>query len=191
MTMKATILTAAACAAFTATAVVAQEGGGLDTGDTVVNGRTVGSEYIKTTFQDWNIACVVLEEAEACSMQQTLTDSEGNPVAEMQLVPVLAEGPAIAGADVTTPLGTDLRSGIVITVDDGAARRFPFATCVQIGCIAQFGLTEGDIASMKRGAQAIMRILPVGQPQPVELPMSLSGFTAAYDSLAPQPVGDQ
>ena len=52
------------------------------------------------------------------------------------------------------------------------------------GCVAQIGYTAQEIAAFKAGGQATLTVVPVAAPdQQVELPLSLAGFTAAFDSL--------
>ena len=83
-----------------------------------------------------------------------------------------------------TPLGTLLPSGVVLQVDGGERRQYPFAWCSQVGCFARFGLDEPGIAGMKRGNGGKITLVSVGKPeQPVTLDLSLTGFTAAYDAL--------
>jgi invasion protein IalB len=85
---------------------------------------------------------------------------------------------------VVTPLGTLLPAGLVMQIDNGERRQYPFSWCSQVGCFARFGLNDASINSMKRGKAGKVALVSVGAPEaPVTLDISLSGFTAAYDSL--------
>ncbi|MEC7670337.1 MAG: invasion associated locus B family protein, partial [Pseudomonadota bacterium] len=71
-----------------------------------------------------------------------------------------------------------------VQVDGGQAKRYDFAFCAQMGCVARVGFLPQDIASFKAGNVANVTIVPAAAPdQKVTVPMSLTGFTAAYDSL--------
>ena len=109
---------------------------------------------------------------------------DGSPVAEYNLNPVQSDGLVIAGANVITPLETLLTQQLTIQVDDENAKIYPFAFCVQMGCVARIGLTEEDLDSYRSGAQAIITMFPAAAPtKPERLTLSLTGFTAGHEAL--------
>lgn len=188
MNMKG--LAAAIFAAFAACQVSAQgagteDDGGLNMGETIVDGRTVGEEFIKEEFGDWSHRCVMnADGTEICNSYQLLLDQDGNRVAEISLFPLANAGEAAAGGTIVTPLETLLTRQITIQIDGGAARRYPFTFCSAGGCVARVGFTQADVDAFKRGAEATMTIVPFASPdRPVALSVSLTGFTAAYDGL--------
>ncbi|MEM8730188.1 MAG: invasion associated locus B family protein [Pseudomonadota bacterium] len=154
----------------------------LDMGQPVQQGPALGQRYIKETFGDWNLACIKTEaEVDPCSLVQVLVDETSNPVAEVSLFR-LGGAQAAAGATVIVPLETFLPGQLTISVDGGAAKRYNYQFCNQIGCVAQIGLTQADVESYKAGRSAIVTLVPAPAPdQPINLAMSLSGFTAGYD----------
>ena len=157
-------------------------------GETIVDGRLVGQEYVKETHGDWAVRCITTEDGDdPCQLFQLLLDDAGNTVAEISLFPLANSGQAVAGATIVTPLETLLTRQVTLQIDSGAARRYPFTFCAQAGCFARVGFTAGDIENMKRGASGKMVIVPAGSPDtPIDLTMSLTGFTAGYDALSPQ-----
>ncbi|MEO0486454.1 MAG: invasion associated locus B family protein [Pseudomonadota bacterium] len=159
---------------------------GLSMGETVVEGRTVGERYIKETFGDWAHRCLTTESGDdPCEAYQLLLDSEGNAIAEVSLVPIAGGGQAAAGATVTTPLETLLTRQLTISVDGGVEKRYPFAFCTRVGCFSRIGLTQEDVDTYKAGAVALVTVVPAQSPETiVELPISLTGFTAAFDGLS-------
>ncbi|WP_439142500.1 invasion associated locus B family protein [Planktotalea sp.] len=144
----------------------------------------VGQTYVREVVQDWEIQCVKTEtgEGEPCQMYQLLQNEAGNPVAEVSLFKLPQGGQAVAGATVIVPLETALQAQLRIAVDGAQSKRYPYSLCNQIGCFARIGLTESDLNGFKRGAKAVVTIVPfVAQDQQIQLNMSLSGFTASYD----------
>ena len=144
----------------------------------------VGQTYVREKEQDWEIQCVRTEdgENEPCQMYQLLTNEAGNPVAEVSLFKLPSGGQAVAGATVIVPLETALQAQLRIAVDGAQSKRYPYSLCNQIGCFARIGLTNSDLNGFKRGAKAVVTIVPfVAQDQQIELDMSLKGFTASYD----------
>lgn len=139
-------------------------------------------EIVKDTFGDWQIRCA--PDGNDCFMYQLALDAEKNPVAEVSILKLPEAAEADAGVTIVTPLGTLLPPGVVIQIDGGEKRQYPFAWCSQVGCFARFGLTKPTIDAMKRGKGGKIALVSIGAPQqPVTLDLSLSGFTAAYDSL--------
>ena len=139
-------------------------------------------EIVRDTFGDWQVRCA--PQGDDCFMYQLATDDEDNPVAEFSLLRLPAGSEAVAGVTVVTPLGTLLPPGLGIQVDTNEMRQYPFAWCSQVGCFSRFGLDNAAVNTMKRGRAGRITLLAVGAPeQPVVLDLSLTGFTAAFDSL--------
>lgn len=141
-------------------------------------------EIVRDTFQDWEVRCA--PDGDDCFIYQLALDGDDNPVAEFSLVRLPEGSEAVAGATVVTPLGTLLPAGLVLQIDDGEARQYPFTFCSQVGCFAQLALTQTTVAAMQRGRVAQLTIASIAAPNdPVELELSLLGFTAAYNSITP------
>ncbi len=139
-------------------------------------------EIVRDKFGDWEVRCA--PQGNECFMYQLALDAQKNPVAEVSILKLPEQAEATSGVTVVTPLGTLLTAGVVLQVDNGEKRQYPFAWCSQVGCFARFGLNKPATDGMKRGKAANITLISVGQPeQPVTLALSLSGFTAAYDSL--------
>ena len=155
---------------------------GLDMGQKVEEDRT----YVKDTFGDWDLNCFRSEaEQDPCQMFQLLREEAGNPIAEFSIFRLPGDAQATAGATVVVPLGTLLSEGLKISVDGGTAKSYMFRFCSLVGCYAQIGLTNEDIASFKAGKAATVQIVPAQAPdQEVNIKMSLSGFTAAFDNTS-------
>ena len=151
-------------------------------------GREVNEDptYIKEEHGDWQLRCFRNAEGEdPCQMYQLLKEAAGNPIAEFSIFRIAEGGPAVAGATIIVPLLTMLPEELKIAVDGGAAKSYPYRFCSPAGCIAQVGFTEQDIAAYKRGAKARLTLVPAQAPdQKVNIDVSLSGFTAAFDKVS-------
>lgn len=145
----------------------------------------LGSYYARNTHGDWTIRCIKTDQdADPCELYQLLEDSTDNAVAEITLIP-LRNGEVAAGATLIAPLETDLIQGLGLAIDSGQARGYPFSFCAPVGCVSRLGFTEAELNSLKRGSKATVTLLPFGgNPQePVQLDMSLAGFTAAFSEV--------
>ncbi|WP_299783306.1 invasion associated locus B family protein [uncultured Roseobacter sp.] len=159
---------------------------GLSLGEEASEGPKVGETYVKEEHGDWSMRCIKTEEGDdPCQMYQLLADGEGTPISEFTLFRLPGEGQARAGATVIVPLETSLAAQLTVKIDSNAAKRYPFAFCNSIGCYARIGLTQEDIDGFKKGNQATLTIVPVLAPdQKVDISLSLTGFTAAYDVVS-------
>ena len=82
----------------------------------------------------------------------------------------------------TTPLGTLLPEGMAIKVDEGEESRLPYLFCNTVGCHIEVGVTEKFLTAIKKGNKLNVKFLDLGG-RSFQVPVSLSGFTKAYDSL--------
>lgn len=199
---------AAALAALLATTAAAQDTGSAPEADAEAPAEAAGAEaapegpqegetYIAEEFGDWDFACIRSGTGnDPCRFTQTLENGEGGRVAQVSVVPLPEGEPVAAAAIIETPLGTLLRvpqnaneldqpGGLRMQVDDGELRVFQFTFCNAGGCVAEIGMEAELVAAFKRGAVATLTIWSAEAPdQPVELDLSLSGFTAGFDRVA-------
>ncbi|MCZ0961729.1 invasion associated locus B family protein [Paracoccus benzoatiresistens] len=146
-----------------------------------------GQYYVKATNNDWTTRCLKAEQGkDPCELYQLMKDAEGNSVAEMTLIPLKNSKDVAAGATLIAPLETDLIQGLGLAVGNAEPRGYPFSFCAPVGCVSRLGFTQAELDELKRGSQATVSLLPFGgdREKPVQLKLSLSGFTAAFDALS-------
>ena len=160
---------------------------GLALGQDVGAAGGVGSDYSAATFEAWEQKCVRTESGiDPCQLYTLLKDKDGNSVAELTIfnLPKGTEGPVVAGATFVAPLETLLPAGMTLQIDTSKGKVYPFTFCTQIGCVARIGFTAEEVEAMKKGANAVLTIVPFVAPnEKVELTMPLKGFTAGYDAV--------
>lgn len=158
----------------------------LNLGEDADANPEAGQPYFSETIGAWKLRCIKTDkETDPCQMYQLLADDKGAPIAEFSLFRLPDGGKAAAGATVVVPLETSLQNQLTIRVDNGSARRYPFAFCNPVGCYSRVGFTDEDVAAFKRGKAATLTIIPALAPdQKVELTLSLEGFTASYDKAS-------
>lgn len=141
------------------------------------------TDVVYEVHGDWQVRCAA-DDAQNCFLYQLGKDQAGNPIAEFNLVQLQNEGQAVAGVTIVTPLGTNLVRGLKWKIDSSKSRTYPYSWCAQVGCFARFGMTNDQIAGMKRGAKGFLTLSAIQNPDAeVALSISLTGFTAAYDTL--------
>lgn len=147
----------------------------------------VGQYYVKATNNDWTTRCLKADQGkEPCELYQLMKDAEGNSVAELTLIPLRNSDEVAAGATLVAPLETDLIQGLGLAVGSAEPRGYPFSFCAPVGCVSRIGFTKAELDTLKRGNEATVTLLPFGgdRENPVQLKLSLAGFTAAFDALS-------
>ena len=160
----------------------AEVGSDLDLGE---SGPRVGEQYVKEQTGEWNISCIKTEgEDDPCAMVQILNNQQGDPIAEVSIGKLPEGGAAVAWANVVVPLETLLQAQLAMSIDGAPRKLYNYHHCIPVGCVAQLGLTQGDIDAMKSGQKAVLSLVPARLPdQVLNMDMSLSGFTAGFDGL--------
>ncbi|MFT4150462.1 MAG: invasion associated locus B family protein [Paracoccaceae bacterium] len=145
----------------------------------------VGETYLASKSESWEQRCVKTEDgSDPCQLYQLLKDQQGTSVAEFTIFPLPAGGQAVAGATVIVPLETLLTANLALAIDGSKPKVYPYSFCAQIGCVARIGFTADEVAQLKKGAKAVMTLVPAVAPdQKVLLDISLKGFTAGFDGL--------
>ena len=145
----------------------------------------IGETYLSQAIDSWEVRCVKMEDgSDPCQLYQLLKDAQGTSVAEISMFALPEGGQAAAGATVIAPLETLLTANLVIAIDGGKPKIYPFTFCATLGCISRVGFTAEEVDQFKKGAKAVMTIVPAAAPeQKVALDISLKGFTAGYDAV--------
>ncbi|NOC82400.1 invasion associated locus B family protein [Ruegeria sp. HKCCD6228] len=155
---------------------------GLDLGQ---EGPRPGEQFVKEKFGDWDLSCIKAQQGEdPCAIVQILKGNQGDPIAEVSIGRLPEGGAAVAWANVIVPLETLLQAQLALSIDGAPRKLYNYHHCLPVGCVAQLGLSQGDIDAMKAGTKAIFSLVPARFPdQVLEMEMSLSGFTSGYDTL--------
>lgn len=143
-------------------------------------------DRLRESHGDWEVRCQD-ETDNACYMMQLIEDDSGAPLLLMRLRklpdPVEASGNVFTvEAELFTRLGFLLPAGISMQIDAEEPNRIPFERCLPNGCGSLPLFTNEMINALKAGGVARFTML-VNPGEEDVADISLSGFTAAYDSL--------
>ncbi len=136
-------------------------------------------------FKDWGHKCEKPKgfDKEICFIFQRITNKENDKkVADITIAyaPKAGSKPLMV---VTLPLGVFLPAGIQLRVDqEKETARAQFVQCIQDGCQARVVMDDKMMSKLKGGNRLGVAFLTPQQKQ-LGFPVSLSGFTAAIDSL--------
>lgn len=139
----------------------------------------------KTTHGDWDIVCV--EGTEVCRMEQYGKDEKGEPILLVRIERV--KGASVKGQpfpsviSMLVPLGV-LLPAMSAKIDAGEPKLLPFERCLANGCFAASPMIEETVTSLKTGNKMLVEFR---RGRVFSIPISLRGFTKAYNSLKPIP----
>jgi invasion protein IalB len=116
-----------------------------------------------------------------CAMEQrAYITSTGQFIGSVTLrLPPDTQSPVMM---ITTPLGLSLAGGVVFNIDGGTPTTLPLQTCDNNGCYAGAPVSSEMLSAMSRGTTLNVTFKNLSQ-QDISLPMSLLGFTAAYQKI--------
>jgi len=139
---------------------------------------------LRTTYGDWEVRCVTETD---CVMTQLHRRSEQSADAVFTIVKSAGltgnDGQSFeAFAEIVVPLGVYLPGGLGLKVDDQPAKAAPFERCIDEGCVVRAPISATMLGNLKAGGTVNIVIFSAPE-RPVQIPMSLAGFTAAYDSF--------
>jgi invasion protein IalB len=139
---------------------------------------------IRATHGAWNLVCSTT--SERCAMEQAGKDADGNDVLIVNIRKITPRDTPDGSLDtvisVLVPLGVLLEPGLGIQIDGGKTISGRFVQCERSGCLMEAPMPPQMVAAMKKGVTAKF-IMAIPPNRRVEAPVSLSGFTAAFNSI--------
>lgn len=131
-----------------------------------------------TRFDDWELHC---PEAGDCRMTQRLVVEATRETVFLITILPGDEAGAFAGI-VSVPLRGYLAPGIELQVDARTPFQLLYETCDPSGCHAGFALEGRVLQEFRAGLKARFRVW-TARDEPVDLDVSLIGFTRAFETL--------
>lgn len=140
-----------------------------------------GEPSLRATHGDWQVLCTLNDALlEECFIGQALDDQNSGRRAMTVMVMKAPDG--TSALRITVPLGVLIPTGLNLSVDGADIGDVGFVACFPDGCMTQVGMSPEVIASLKSGTEAKVTVHDFDN-QRITLPLSLIGFTAAYDTL--------
>lgn len=151
------------------------------------SGQQQSGETVKSKHGAWEVVCST-EQPDLCVIRQFGVAGEGNRVLEVRVRKLdgvtTQDGQNVPAAiRVLTPLGTLIQPGLTVQVDAAEPRTGVFEVCLPQGCIVEDPMSEEFLGRLKAGAVAKMTFGIVQQQEPINVELSLNGFTKAFSAL--------
>lgn len=133
-------------------------------------------------FDNWTVRCEESDGRESCFIFQNLVLQNGGSSILHVAIGYLPGNKKVPVILVSMPLGISLPPGASIKIDEHEAVKFDIERCETSGCRGGFKLTEEMLQNFKKGNTATVTFHD-GHRQPIDMPLSLIGFSAGIDAL--------
>jgi len=133
--------------------------------------------------EPWAIQCGEDETSgkKFCRMQQSLRYKKtGQRLLAVIIQPQTIE-PKLAIL-ISLPHGLYLPAGTAYKIDGGEENRMVIETCDAEGCYASSGISDKMVEIMKKGEKMLIGF-QASNKKPITIPITLKGFTAAFDKI--------
>lgn len=140
-----------------------------------------GASSLQETYQDWQVACRIVNGARLCVVSQQQTQQNGQRVLAIELA--APSGNTVSGT-LVLPFGLALNSGVTFQIDDKPAMQpMRFRTCLPAGCLVSVMFDAPKLAALRSGTSLkVKAVADGGAAMPFSI--SLQGFAAALDRVA-------
>jgi invasion protein IalB len=81
------------------------------------------------------------------------------------------------------PLGVYLPAGATLQIGKDEAKTLPFTSCDRGGCIAEYAITDAELAAIAKGADIAITAQGSVSRKPFTLIVPAIGFAAAYAKI--------
>ncbi|TNB47389.1 invasion associated locus B family protein [Martelella lutilitoris] len=141
-----------------------------------------GASSLSETYQDWRVECVSDGDADRCVMAQVqVTKENGQRVISVELTAPAADQ---AQGVIVMPFGFALAQGVSLSIDaETEGPKFGFSTCLPQGCFVPVSIDAAMLDRLKSGGTLHIKGQPINGNETVDYPISLKGFTAAFNRL--------
>ena len=138
---------------------------------------------LKSQHGAWGIVCSTPAGApsEQCLMRQIVLPPDRQEIGFAVSILHLADGTGTI-LRARAPLGIILPNGLRLHVDGEFIGITPFLRCFDTGCVADVAMDETLIDKLSKGQEATFSFFQTPE-QGIGIPVSLEGFTAAFEAL--------
>lgn len=127
----------------------------------------------------WAVGCTNTESGLDCRAGQTVVYQQGQRRIEVSAVLRMLPDTNKPNLLLLLPLGVSLPKGVTIQFGQSQAKAIAFQSCNLKGCMAEYPITNAEIASLQKGANMTLSV-QTAQDAPIKFTLPAAGFAAAY-----------
>lgn len=132
----------------------------------------------------WSTQCTSAARSapQSCSMEQRgVLRETGRQIARVS-IQIGPDNKGNGGLLVHLPLGLSIREGVSLKIDEGAPLNLDFQTCDASGCYSGMAVSAELLKAMMAGNAMTISFKDM-QKKDIAIPVTLSGFSAAYGMI--------
>lgn len=138
-------------------------------------------ETSSTAFESWTVNCAEENGQKLCAMSQSLNlQNQSGLLLRMELQRGQQDE---ASGIIVVPFGLDIGKGISLSIDGGPRWNLPMRTCQNFGCVVPVTVGPEMVEQLKKSGAIQITLYTLDGGKTLEVPVSLAGFTAAFDAL--------
>jgi invasion protein IalB len=149
---------------------------------TALTGGYASAQQAPQTPQGWFKLCDKSDGSDVCSVRNVQTANTGQLITAVALVIVTGKINR-KFMQVSVPPARLIPPGVLMQIDGSKGTKLEYGVCMPDLCIAELPLTDGIIASLKKGHDVVFTSVNF-QRMPNPIKMSLDGFTGVFDGPA-------
>jgi invasion protein IalB len=130
----------------------------------------------------WVVACTNTQVGLDCSVGQSIFDQQTGRNVQVSVALRIPPDTKKPNLLLQIPLGVYLPKGLTIQFGGGGAKALPFQSCNQNGCLAEYPITEAEIATLLKGADLTLSVETTNKT-PLTFRVPAAGFADAYAKM--------
>ncbi|TGV57860.1 invasion associated locus B family protein [bacterium M00.F.Ca.ET.141.01.1.1] len=139
-----------------------------------------GASSLQETYQDWQLACGMQDNARVCTVTQDQTQKNGQRLLAVELR--VGQKGGLIGT-LLLPFGILFDPGVAAQIDDQPpVGPLKFRTCLPNGCVALFPIDRALMQKLKAGTELKLDVTTAAETT-LSIPVSLKGLGAALDRM--------
>jgi invasion protein IalB len=139
-----------------------------------------GASSLQETYQDWQLACGMQDNARVCTVTQDQTQKNGQRLLAVELR--VGQKGGLIGT-LLLPFGILFEPGVTPQIDDQPPLGpLKFRTCLPNGCVALFPIDRALMQKLKAGSELKLDVTTAADTK-LSFPVSLKGLGAALDRM--------
>lgn len=135
----------------------------------------------ETAFSDWSMECLTQDATGPCQVVHRALSADKQQVVVVMSMAVDAKTKETK-IQMALPLGFAVQPGVSVDIGGDYKDVFQVSRCTVQGCLVDGVIPDDMIAAMAKGKSGAVSVKTV-EGSEISLPLSLSGFKAAYDEM--------
>ena len=138
---------------------------------------------VNELHDNWSVRCFMVESQAPCDVLQVGTNAETQQRVSLISIAYLPATQSYA-TQIIVPLGVALARGLSLQAGEASLTGVKFNRCERDGCYVEIALPPATVNAIRMLTEdTLITVYSYGTGDPLQLPFSVSGFSAAMDHM--------